>query len=251
MLFDFDDAIYLPHSSQANRWISWIKYPEKVEAIVKYSTHVIVGNSTLQEYVQRYHRRVSIIPTSIDIERYRVRPKLSSQTEPLTIGWVGSGTTVQYLDLLNNVFRQLARHHNFRLVIVGGAYQLPGVEVVARPWTLKNEISDLHSFDIGVMPLPDNQWTQGKGGFKAIQYMGVGVPAVASPVGMNTEIIKHNENGFLPNSEQGWIDCLAALLEDAALRRRLGLAGRTTVQTAYSVQANAPKLLKLLLSQQR
>lgn len=248
ILFDFDDAIYLSHSSEANRWISWIKYPKKVEEIVKHSAHVIVGNNNLKEYVLQYHQRVSIIPTSIDTERYLVRTQGSPQNAPLTIGWVGSGTTVQYLHLLDSVFRRLARRYDFRLLVIGGKYHLSGVKVICRPWKLKNEIFDLQSFDVGIMPLPDNQWTRGKGGFKAIQYMGVGIPAVASPVGINTEIIAHNENGFLPNSEQEWVDCLSALLDDATLRRRIGLAGRRTVEAAYSVQANAPKLLKLLLS---
>jgi glycosyltransferase involved in cell wall biosynthesis len=248
IIFDFDDAIYLPHSSEANRWISWIRYPEKVADIVKYSSHVIVGNQTLREYVLQFHQRVSIIPTSINTDQYVIRPEQKSNTGSLTIGWVGSGTTVQYLHLLDNVFRQLAQRHQFRLCVVGGEYQLPGLEVICRPWHLRNEIYDLHSFDIGLMPLPDNRWTRGKGGFKAIQYMGVGIPVVASPVGINSEIIKHNENGLLAASDEEWHECLSQLLEDATLRRRLGLVGRATVEAHYSVQANAPKLLDILLS---
>jgi glycosyltransferase involved in cell wall biosynthesis len=245
IVYDFDDAIYLLHSSEANRHLNWIRFPDKVNRIVQLSRHVIVGNLTLAAYVQQFHQRVSIIPTSINIREYTVKPERSF-SEPLTIGWVGSTSTDQYLHLLDDVFHRLARRHRFRLLVIGGRYAHPDVEVVCRKWQLQAEISNLHSIDVGIMPLPDDRWTRGKGGFKAIQYMGVGVPAVASAVGINTEIINHGKNGFLPTSAQAWVDCLAALLEDAALRRQLGLAGRQTVEARYSMQANGPKLLRIL-----
>jgi len=248
IIFDFDDAIYLPHSSTANRWISWIKHPRKVATIIQHSTHVIVGNQNLRQYVLQFHQRVTIIPTSINTDYYTVRRKRQSNTSPLTIGWVGSGTTVDYLHQLDEVFLSLAQHYKFRLCVIGGEYQLPGIDVVCCPWKLENEISDLHRFDIGIMPLPDNEWTRGKGGFKALQYMGVGVPTVASTVGINTEIISNGINGFLATSTQEWIKYLSMLLEDASLRQRLGLAGRRTVEERYSVKVNAPKLLNVLQS---
>lgn len=247
VVYDFDDAIYLLHSSEANRHLNWIRFPDKVDRIVQLSQHVIVGNKNLQAYVRQFHQRVSVIPTSINVQEYTIKPETPSP-EPLTIGWVGSSSTDQYLHLLDDVFHRLAQLHKFRLLVIGGQYAHPDIEVICRKWQLQHEVSNLHSIDVGIMPLPNDQWTQGKGGFKAIQYMGVGVPAVASAVGINTEIIAHGKNGFLPTTEQEWIDCLAILLEDAKLRRQLGLAGRKTVEARYSVQVNAPKLLRLLKS---
>lgn len=245
IIFDFDDAIYLPHSSKANRWISWVKYPDKVSSIIKYSNHIIVGNQTLSQYAKQIHKHVTIIPTSIDTSFYTVRQAKQSPVNALTIGWVGSESTVDYLHLLDTVFLALKRTYRFQLCVIGGEYQLTGIDVICRPWQLKNELSDLHNFDIGIMPLPDNDWTRGKGGFKILQYMGIGIPVVASAVGINKEIVSNGVNGFLATSSQEWISFLSILLDNTVLRKRLGLAGRETVEKYYSLNVNAPKLLSI------
>lgn len=249
IVFDFDDAIYLHHASEANRWISWLKQPKKTAEIIRISQHVIVGNQELAQYARKYNRRVSIIPSSIDMQRYVPKPNVPpDHAEHVVIGWVGSNSTAQYLEPLASVFQDLAKSHHVRFHIVGGRPTLPNVGAMFAPWILENEIKDLHGFDIGIMPLPDTPWTRGKGGFKAIQYMGVGIPAVASPVGINREFICDGVNGFLPDTLDEWYRVLAMLVEDGDLRRRIGRAGRETVATAYSLQANAPKLLDILLS---
>lgn len=246
IIFDFDDAIYLSHSSSANRWVSWLKSPGKVAKIIEISSQVIVGNQNLKEFALQFNPQVSIIPTSINTDQYTLRSAAQNENALPIIGWVGNQGNVQYLHLLDDVFTELATRYAFQLCVVGGQYHHPHINVECRPWHLQNEISDLHRFDIGIMPLPDNEWTRGKGGFKAIQYMGVGMPTVASPVGINTEIITHGENGFLASTSLEWLTCLSALIDDASLRHQLGLAGRKTVEATYSVSTNAPKLLKLL-----
>lgn len=246
IIFDFDDAIYLPSVSDANRWILWLKRPTKTAAIIRCSAYVIAGNETLRQYATQFNPNVAIIPTAIDTDSYTVRPKVAFSHAPVTIGWVGSSSTIRYLHLLDDVFQELAQRFAIRIGVVGGQYDLPGVAVDCRQWRLENEISDLHSFDVGVMPMPDNEWTRGKCGFKALQYMGVGVPAVVSPVGVNNKIVSHGKNGFLASSDAEWKSSLSLLIESPSLRHRFGVAGRKTVEDQYSVKANAPKLLAVI-----
>ncbi len=254
IVFDFDDAIYLHHASAANRWVSWLKQPSKTAKIIQKSAHVIVGNNELRKYALQHNSAVSVIPSSINMDQYVIRPderdtagansdkQGADDNEKIIIGWVGSNTTIQFVRTIVPVLQKLAQRFPIEFQMVGGDIEVPNVATTSRAWTLANEISDLHGFDIGVMPLPNNEWTRGKGGFKAIQYMGVGVPVVASPVGINTEIIAHNESGLLASGEAEWTDALTVLIENAALRKKLGMAGRKVVEERYSVQANAPKL---------
>ncbi|MEZ4677695.1 MAG: glycosyltransferase family 4 protein [Caldilineaceae bacterium] len=248
VIYDFDDAIYLPRSSKANRWVSWLKQPGKTADIVRLSKHVIVGNRVLHEYAAQYNSTVTIIPSSVDMATYTMRPQSSPSTAPVTIGWVGSGTNLEYLEALAPILQTIGETFAVQVRIVGGTVALPGVMVTCQPWRLTREIADLHSFDIGIMPLSDDPWTRGKGGFKAIQYMGVGLPVVASPVGINTEIITHGVNGFLADTPAEWQQALATLVRDATLRCELGRAGRATVAAHYSTQVNAPKLLEVIQS---
>jgi glycosyltransferase involved in cell wall biosynthesis len=246
LIYDFDDAIYLPRSSKANRWISWLKQPGKTATIVRQSDQVIVGNRVLYEYAQQYNSAVTIIPSSIDMAQYTLRPPSTANDMPVTIGWVGSGTNLDYLAALAPVLRAVGEVHPIQVRIVGGEVEMPGVNVQCVPWRLDNEITDLHRFDIGIMPLTDDPWTRGKGGFKAIQYMGVGLPVVASPVGINNELIQEGVNGFLADRAEEWQQALTQLVCDPALRARMGQAGRAIVAAGYSTQVNGPKLLQTI-----
>ena len=152
-----------------------------------------------------------------------------------------------YFDRLKNVFTALAKRYNICLTVIGtGDYRIDGVETVTRPWRLETEISDLQCFDIGVAPVNNDNWALGKCGCKVIQYMGVGIPAVASPVGINGKVINDGVNGFLADSDEEWIEKLSQLIENETLRERFGFMGRKTVEERYSVKINAPKLLEIL-----
>lgn len=245
LVYDFDDAIYLLNVSPANRGISWLKQPGKTAGLVSLSRQVVAGNANLAAYASRFNPRVTILPTPIDTAFYTLKPR-TNPGRPVVLGWVGSHSNLPYLRELDPVLQELARRRQFRLRVVGGAYALPGVEVESVPWTLERELEDLHSFDVGLMPMPDNEWTRGKCGFKALQYMGVGLPAVAAPVGVNAEIIRHGENGFLASSRQDWLAALETLVADPQLRQRAGLRGRKTVEESYSLQVHAPRLLQIL-----
>ncbi|MBI4596954.1 MAG: glycosyltransferase family 4 protein [Candidatus Omnitrophica bacterium] len=247
MVFDFDDAIYLPHASRVNAWANVFKRPGKISQVIAASTHVTAGNSVLAGYARRYNPKVSIIPTPVDTEAFHPR-QARVDSSRLVIGWMGSHTTASYLQEIRRPLEQLLRAHpQVELRVVGAGhlpYRLPNLQEI--PWTLESEQHELHRFDIGLMPMPDDPWTQGKCGFKALLYMSVGIPVVASPVGVNSAIIQDGVSGFLANDEQTWFDRLAQLIDDEALRRRMGRAGRAMVEQEYSVKAQAPRLIRVL-----
>lgn len=250
-VFDFDDAIFVSYRSPSNGYLSYLKFASKTKTICRLASHVMVGNPYLAEYAGAVNDNVTVIPTTIDTEKYRVPPPKTT-SGPLVIGWTGSYSTVQHLDTLRGALKKLAATEQFRLRVIGTpAYELSPVEVDAMPWRAATELEDLCAIDIGVMPLPDDNWSKGKCGLKALQFMALGIPTICSPVGVNTDIIQDNENGFLAMSESEWVDKLTRLLKSAELRRRLGAAGRATVEEKYSAATQAPRVYEVFKSVQR
>jgi glycosyltransferase involved in cell wall biosynthesis len=247
IVFDFDDAIFVSYRSPSNGYLSYLKFAGKTKAICRMASHVMVGNSYLEEYARRVNDQVTIVPTTIDTEKYTVSAKRVSN--PPVIGWTGSYSTVQHLDTLRGALRRLAKKEPFHLRVIGTpTYQLDGVEVDAMPWRSESELEDLRAVDIGVMPLPDDAWSKGKCGLKALQFMALGIPTICSPVGVNTEIIQDGENGFIAALEDEWIEKLGRLLRSADLRERLGRAGRATVESKYSANTQASRAYQVLKS---
>jgi glycosyltransferase involved in cell wall biosynthesis len=247
LVFDFDDAVFLPYRSPSNGWLSLLKAPGKTETICRLASQVMVGNNYLAEYARRFNRNVTVIPTTIDTETYRVQP-LRNASSPV-IGWTGSYSTVQHLDLLRSALAELSRRERFRVRVIGPPdHKLEGVDVEVVPWRSRTEVQDLAAVDIGIMPLPDNPWSRGKCGCKALQYMGLGIPAVCSPVGMNTDLIRDGENGFLASNPEEWMAKLTLLLRSPELRRKLGLAGRKTVEEGYSAASQVPRVHEVFRS---
>jgi glycosyltransferase involved in cell wall biosynthesis len=248
MVFDFDDAVFVSYRSPTNGYLSYLKFASKTKSICRMSAHVMAGNSYLAEYARQVNANVTIVPTTIDTEKYAVRNE-ANESEPPTIGWTGSFSTVQHLDTLRSALQKLAKQTKFRLRVIGTpSYKLDGVDVEAMQWRVDTELADLHAIDIGVMPLPDDNWSKGKCGLKALQFMALGIPTVCSPVGVNTEIIQDGENGFMAGSEDEWIEKLGRLVHSVELRRQLGRAGRRTVETKYSANVQAPRVFELLRS---
>lgn len=248
MVFDFDDAIFVTYKSPSNGYLSYLKFAAKTKSICRMASHVMVGNAYLAEYVRRVNARVTVIPTTIDTEQYTVAARKAESNLPV-IGWTGSFSTVQHLDTLRAVLEKLALIEPFRLRVIGTPiYKLKGIEVEAMQWRAASEIEDLRAIDIGLMPLPDDDWSKGKCGLKALQFMALGIPTVCSPVGVNTKIIQDGENGFLANSEDEWIDKLTRLLRSRELRDRLGMGGRATVEKKYSASVQVPRVYEVLES---
>ena len=248
IIFDFDDAIYLPNRSAYNSFVKWLKNPQKVPYIIRISDRVIAGNNFLADFVARYNKNVEVIPTCVDTDTYN-NIYAGRASGSLTIGWIGSATTVEYLNMLKEVFIKLIeKYPHLRLKIIGGEFKIDGLEEVItnKKWSLENEVSDLRSMDIGVMPMPDNEWTKGKCCFKALLYMSMQIPCVCSSAGLNKEIIKDGINGFLASSDKEWIDKLSFLIENEQLRKTIGSAGRKTVEEEFSVKANSAGYLKAI-----
>jgi glycosyltransferase involved in cell wall biosynthesis len=209
----------------------------------------MAGNPYLADYARQTNQNVSIVPTTIDTDKYKVVQRSYDERRVPVIGWSGSFSTVQHLDSLVGALKRLAQTEIFRLVVIGTpVYKIDGVDVEAMPWRSATEVSDLAQIDMGIMPLPDESWSRGKCGLKALQYMALGIPTVCSPVGVNSEIIQDGVNGFLADTEDEWVEKLKRLLHDKDLRARLGAAGRKTVETKYSATVQAPRVYEILHS---
>jgi len=248
IVYDFDDAIFLPNVSEANKAISFLKNPGRVATILKLSSQIIVGNEFLASYARRYANSVTVIPTAVDTNRFRPRSADRDDRRELVVGWIGSPTTFPYLETLAGVLREVAQRHDFVLKVSGAGVPVnfPGVKVQEVPWSLSDEVTLFNSCDIGVYPLTDDDWARGKCGFKAIQCMASGVPVVAAAVGVNREIIEDGVNSFLAATPAEWIDKLGRLLSEARLRRDMAIAGRRTIEERYSLRVTAPRLEAVL-----
>jgi glycosyltransferase involved in cell wall biosynthesis len=245
IIYDFDDALMYRSSGSGNphSFSRRLKFAYMMKRI----DFVIAGNQFLKSETLRYNTHVEVIPTSVDLSRYNLKERFQ-QDGPITIGWLGSSSTLKYLKDLSPVFEDLFKiFPNTRLKIVcDDFFDLPNMPVIKKRWSLEEEVEDLKSFDIGVMPLTHDLWSQGKCGLKILQYYSVGLPVVCSPVGVNKDIVKDRENGFWAQNQDEWKYGLAELIKNEAIRRTLGDKGRTTVEGSYSLEVNAPRLFDIL-----
>jgi glycosyltransferase involved in cell wall biosynthesis len=245
VVFDFDDAIFVSYKSPSNGYLSYLKFPSKTSEICRLSTHIMAGNEFLAEYAREFNKNVTIVPTTIDTNKYLPKQP-NTLDDKITIGWSGSFSTIQHLDTVRDVLQELARTEKFRLQVIGTPeYEISGVDVESMQWRADSEVEDLGQIDIGIMPLPDDNWSKGKCGLKALQYMALGIPTVCSPVGVNSTIIDDGVNGFLAGDAAEWIAKLKQLIHDLGLRNKMGRAGRETVERGYSAKAVAPRVLEI------
>ncbi len=251
VVFDFDDAIFVSYRSPSNGYLSYLKFASKTKTICRLASHVMVGNQYLADYARQVNDRVTVIPTTIDTAKYRVLER-KEKSGPLVIGWTGSHSTVQHLDTIRGALKKLAEKESFRLRVIGTpSYECPPVDVEAMRWRSETEFEDVSEIDIGMMPLPDDHWTKGKCGLKALQFMAAGIPTICSPVGVNTDIIQDDQNGFIAATEDEWVEKLTLLLHSPELRQRLGHAGRATVEEKYSAITQTPRVYEIFKSVQK
>lgn len=244
MIFDYDDNIFANPVRATPAWyriaMRLLQDPKAPQRIISWSDAVIAGSPFLAIQAQKYNRSVFVVPTVVDLKRYQMKQHV--QLKQLTVGWVGSPSSSGYLTLIKDALFRLAASVDFRLLLIGAAdrdaeafRELPSVQI--RRWRLDEEAGSLLELDVGVMPLTDDIWAQGKCGFKAIQYMAAGVPTVCSPVGANRAIIDHGTTGLFAATEDDWVRHLTDLLGDVALRRKIGYAARRAVEARFSVEA--------------
>jgi glycosyltransferase involved in cell wall biosynthesis len=247
-VLDYDDAVFHNYDLHRNPLVRGL-LGDRLDKLMKSSGLVVAGNDYLAaRALSAGATRVVKIPTVVDVGRYNPsRQPLSQGGAPPRLVWIGSPTTAEYLQLIAVALQELARRQNFILRLIGaGRVDLPGVQVEAMEWSDETEADLLAECDVGIMPLKATPWELGKCGYKLIQYMAAGLPCVASAVGANAEIIKHDESGYLVERQDGWLPALEVLLSRPELRERMGKVGRTVVESSYSAQQRGPELALLL-----
>jgi glycosyltransferase involved in cell wall biosynthesis len=238
VIYDFDDSIWLSNVSAANKKWNWLKNSNKTKEIIAVSDLVFAGNQYLADYAKQVNKNVVIIPTTIDTIEYQ---KTSLKNDKICIGWSGSITTIQHFEYAIPFLKEIKKKYGNQIeikVIGDKNYQNDELDIKGIDWNKNDEINELSSFDVGIMPLPNDEWSSGKCGLKGLQYMALEIPTIMSPVGVNTEIIKEGINGYLAETEKDWIEKITMLIESKELRKKIGLSGRETVLNAYSIKSN-------------
>ncbi len=250
VVFDFDDAIWLRNENRVNRLAAWVKCPGKTMTIAKRAAAVVAGNAYLAEWARRYNRSTYIVPTTIDMEGGYNRQKIHAPSEVPIIGWSGTTSTLRYLEFLRPVLEELARRRRFRLRVIcdGAPVHWPELKMDWCTWSSAREVDDLIPSDIGLMPQPDEEWAKGKCGAKALQYMALGIPPVASRNGVLPEIVEEGRSGFLADAPSEWMERLEELLDDWKLRAAMGEQARMTVQERYSARIHVPRIADIFCS---
>ncbi len=239
IIYDFDDAIWIPNTSEQNRLAAGLKAFWKVGRICRWAQAVAGGNDYLCAFARNAGaRNVVRIPTVVDTDTRYNRVKEHLDGQPLVVGWTGSHSTLKYLDAVMPALQELQEELDFTFVVI--ADKEPGLPLKSwrfQPWNPASEIEDLLQLDVGIMPLTPDRWSEGKCGFKLIQYMALGIPALASPVGVNTQIIDEGRNGYLYETPEQFASGLRSLLAGAGRRSRMGREAREKVLAHYSVAA--------------
>jgi glycosyltransferase involved in cell wall biosynthesis len=238
IIYDFDDAIYINAKKPLSR--------NKTALMIKYADEVIVSTEFLKDFCNSNHKEPVIIPSPVETDR--IEPSVKPSDHILTIGWIGSIWTTGFLGIVENALKRLAKTHSFVFLTVGAKtdFRIEGINHVSRPWTFEEENNLLAEMDIGIMPLPDTDFARSKGGYKLFQYMSAGIPCVASPVGINSQIIKPGMNGHLASDENEWYSSLEKLINDPLQRAELGKNGRKEVLELYSREVCFEKLQKIV-----
>lgn len=245
VIYDFDDAIWIKSVSEQNSLAAKLKYAKKVNSICKWAYKVSGGNRFLCDYASQYNKNIVYNPTCVDtVKRYNVLAR--HDVEKVTIAWTGSFSTLKYLALVEKALQMLQEKYEFNIKIICNekpSLKLKNVHYVE--WSEDNEVSELASCQIGLMPLTNDEWSEGKCGFKLIQYLALGIPAVSSAVGVNKIIIDEGINGYFADTDTDWYHAIEKLMLDGKEREKMGKAGRQKIMTQYSLQSNENNFLTL------
>ncbi len=247
VVYDIDDLVYLTNKTKANRLAALIKGRKKPIFLIKKADQVISCTPVLDDFVKKYNNNSTDISSTVDTNVY-VPTNTYSNAHKLTLGWSGSQSTARYFYLLKDILLKLKEKFDFNILVMGDAtMHIPGLDIEAVDWTKEEEIKNLQKIDIGLYPLPlDEEWVYGKSGLKAIQYMALGIPTVATAIGANYRVINHQESGFLVTTKEDWLNALMQLMNDPELRQKIGLKAREKVVKNFSVEANYDSYLRVL-----
>jgi glycosyltransferase involved in cell wall biosynthesis len=240
---DYDDAVFHRYDHRPATLVPGLRH--KIARVMRRATIVVVANRYLADYAHRAGaRRIVELPTVVDVSRYQSTQKTANGS--LRVGWIGNPLTAEYLDIVRPALTELARRHRLTFVVVGASLDIDGVPVESRRWSEETEIDDIQTFDLGIMPLPDTPWCRGKSGYKLIQYLACGRPAVASPVGANRDIIEDGRDGLLASTTTEWVRAIDELAGAPERRREMGRTGRLKVEQRFSLSTAAPILAAVL-----
>jgi len=243
-VYDIDDLVYMVSTSQHNKFIKPLKSSSKINYLIKNSDQVLVSTEELVSYSEKLNVNLTLIPATIDIKKYKYPVK--HESDIVVIGWSGSHTTSKYLHLIDGVLRHISQKYRVKIMVMGDDdFTLEGVDIELLHWTAETEIVNIQTFDVGLHPLPDEQWVHGKSGGKLVQYMAAGLPIIATAIGPNYKVIQDGYNGFLVNSEQEWIEKLEILIKDTQLRKQMGDNSRKFAEENLSVEVYASKYLEV------
>ena len=245
LIYDFDDAIWIPSVSRQNSLAASFKNAQKVSSICKWAYRVSGGNEYLCNYAKQFNRNVLYNPTCVDTNK-RYNQLANHDVKKLTITWTGSFSTLKYLSIVESALQKLQAKYDFNVKVICNqppALKLNNVQYVQ--WSEENEVSELADCQIGLMPLTADEWSEGKCGFKLIQYLALGIPAVSSSVGVNKKIIEQGVNGYFADTDEEWYNNIEKLIVDAALRKQMGTAGRKKMVAQYSLQSNENNFMHL------
>jgi len=253
VVYDIDDAVFLYYTRSKNPVVRFF-LSSKMALVLRLSHCVLAGNRYLKDYALRFNRNVELFPTVVDTERYDAAiskwsrdSSANSEKDPV-IGWIGSNETLPYLIEIEPALRELAGRYRFKLLVIGARdLKMEGVEVETVEWSERREIEELLRFDIGIMPLPSDEWAEGKCGLKLLQYMACSLPVVSSPSGGGLEIVDHGRNGFIARDQGEWVEYLSTLIDNEELRVRFGREGRRRVKEHFSLSHWAPVMKEVLL----
>lgn len=246
LIFDFDDSIWLMDKNPNQGIFNRLKNPEKVSTLISISDRVVVGNKYLEKYALQFNEHVSIIPSTIDFDTYLGINR--KEKDKICIGWTGSFSTIKHFETVVPALKKVKdqfKHKVYFKLIGDSSYQNKSLDLKGEKWRSETEAQDLSELDIGLMPLPNDEWSQGKCAMKGLQYMALEIPTIMSPVGVNSDIIQDGVNGFLASTTEDWVEKISLLIENEELREKMGKAGRKTVENDFSVEASKDKWLKV------
>ena len=247
ILFDFDDAIWMQQPEHKSL-VSLLRFQRKTKAICRLATAVTAGNPFLAAFARKYNSSVSIVPSTIDLDDYPLIPEAADKRK-FIVCWTGSATTLVHFEQARTALEQVAARIPLVVKIICSKppeRPIGGAEMRFVRWSAEREAEEVGDCHVGIMPLPDNEFSRGKCGMKALQYMATGRPVVVSPVGVNTDIVREGENGYLAATDEEWVEALMTLAASAELRARLGSAGRQRVERDYSAPVGAAKFAAAL-----
>tara|TARA_B110000285_G_scaffold198525_1_gene231029 strand:+ start:124 stop:885 length:762 start_codon:yes stop_codon:yes gene_type:complete len=246
VIYDIDDMIFLGHTSSANKLLLFLKGKNKMISLMKTSNHVITCTPHLDSFVRKYNQRTTDISSTINTDNYIPINDYSNE-KTLTIGWSGSHSTSKYVYLLQEVLREISKEHEFKLLVIGDkSFHIEGVACEAINWVEETEVNDLQRIDIGIYPLPQEEWVLGKSGLKALQYMALGIPTIATAIGANYRVIENGVSGVLVETDLAWKSAIEEYILNPELRRSHGEMARKRVERLYSVKANEPIYLDVI-----